>query len=314
MFRLVSLAGIVVLSLAAVPAGGASSRVVTPSLATLLSRHVPILVLHRAEQFQPVPVDGYLADSDLLRRTATGWEKVGGPLPRGEADLRLDQRYCQAREGVAAAPCYAAAEAAHHASPTVYGAGFRRRDRIALEYWLWYPYDDYSPTVPAGDLWQVHEGDWESVSVILDLRGRPLVVGCSQHGAGRRRDWTRVPRRGLRPLVYVAIGSHANYFTPGTQRFDPRVVDPLFISIIKQNGGQPVDHTGRGRVLRPRLVRVTSTTPSWMTFAGAWGEDEYLHVPGGLPVVSGGAGPRGPAFHEQWRRPIGDVLSWPSDP
>jgi len=315
MFRLVGLAGMVVLSLAVVPAGGASSRIATPSLATLLARHVPILVLHPQELFQPAPVDGFLADSDLERRTPSGWEKVSGPLPKGGADLRLNQRYCSAREGIAAASCYANAQAKHEfdSAPVVYGAAFRRGTRIALQYWLWYPYDDYSPTVPVGDLWQVHEGDWEAVSVILDLRGTPLIVGCSQHGAGRRRDWAKAPKRGLRPLVYVALGSHANYFTPGTQRFDPRVVDPLFISIIKQNGGQPVDHTGRGRIVRPRLARVTATSPSWMAFAGTWGEDEYIHVPGGQPVVvPGGAGPRGPAFHEQWRRPIGDVLSWPA--
>ena len=292
---------------AAGAAGGPS-----PSPATLLARHSPILVLHPAEQLRPSLVDGFLADSDLQRRTAAGWETIPGPLPAGGADLRLDQRACRAIDGVSATPCYASAEAAHEAAPVVYGATFRSGSRIALQYWIWYPWNPYSPTVPPGELWQVHEGDWEVVSVILDLRGTPLLVGYSQHSKGKRRAWARAPRQGPHPVAYVALGSHANYFTAGVQRFDPRVVDALLISVIEQNGGRAVDHTGKGPVIRPRVVRVTATSPSWMTFAGRFGESEYLHVPGGAPADSGGGGPRGPTFHRQWRAPVAEVLSWPS--
>jgi len=63
--------------------------------------------------------------------------------------------------------------------------------------------------------------------------------------------------------------------------------------------------------VRPRLVRVTATTPSWMTFAGNWGETGYVHFPNNPPIAYG-AGPRGPAFHAQWRHPVAEVLSWPS--
>ena len=202
-------------------------------------------------------------------------------------------------------------EAAHGGRPVVYGAALRRGNRIELQYWVWYPWDAYSPTVPPGELWQVHEGDWESVAVIVDLEGRPLTVGYSQHGKGVRRDWARAPRRGLRPVAYVALGSHANYPTAGTQRLDPRVVDPLFISVIRQNGQAAVDHTGNGRVVRPSLVRVTATTPSWMAFAGGFGEESYLRTPGGQPQAYSATGPKGPAFHAQWRRPVAEVMSWP---
>lgn len=288
----------------------AAAPMANPPLETLLAQHVPILVLHPAERLRPVAVEGFLADSDLFRKTSTGWEKVQAPLPAGGADLRLDQRLCRAIEGVAATSCYAAAQAAHGSAPVVYGAAFRRKNWIDLQYWLWYPYDDYSPTVPAGDLWQVHEGDWEAVSLILDLRGRPLVAGYSQHSAGKRRDWSKVSKRGVRPLVYVGLGSHANFFGPGEHPLDPRLVEPALISIIKAYGAAPVDHAGNGRVLRPKLVRVTTTAPGWMAFAGAWGEDGYVHVPDRDPIAAG-AGPRGPAFHQQWRSPVKEVLSWP---
>lgn len=290
-----------------VPVAGGTQGA-SPSLATLLARHAPILVLHPAEQFRPVPVEGFLADSDLQRKTATGWEKVGGPLPSGGADLRLDQRLCRAIEGVAASPCYAQAEAAHAAAPVVYGAAFRTKSRIDLQYWLWYPYNDYSPTIPPGEVWQVHEGDWESVSVILDLEGRPLIVALSKHCAGTRRNWATVSRQGARPIVYVALGSHANYFGVGTHRHSPSCWPRELRDIVRAL--KLVDHTGAGRKLRPRLVPVTSSRPSWMRFAGLWGEDGYVRFANNDPIAYRGS-PRGPAFHEQWRSPVKEASSWP---
>jgi Vacuolar protein sorting-associated protein 62 len=282
-----------------------------PSLAALLARHVPVLVLHPDESFQPVSVDGFLADSDLTRKTAAGWEPVPGPLPAGGADLRLDQRLCTAFDGLAATSCYVSAEAAHGAAPVVYGAVFRTRDRIDLQYWLWYPYDDFSPAYPATDFWEVHEGDWEAVSVILDRAGAPLTVAYSQHRKGRRRAWALTPKRGLRPLVYVALGSHANFPSPGEHPLVPPAVDQATINVMRAYGiAQPADHTAKGTVIRPALVRVTSRTPSWMTFAGAWGESGYVHIPGRDPLVAG-AGPRGPTFHPQWQRPVREEMSWP---
>ena len=303
------LAKVLVVTWLFVPAAGGAVDA-TPPLASLLSRHVPLLVLHPSEQLSPVPVEGFLADSDLLGRTGSVWSKVPGPVPSGGADLRLDQRLCQAREGVAATSCYVSAQAAHPSAPVVYGAAFRVTDRIDLQYWIWYPYNAYSPTVPPGDLWQVHEGDWEAVSVILDLRGKPLVLGLSRHREGARRSWSKVERRGVRPLVYVGLGSHANFFRPGAHRLDPRFVEPALISVIKAYGARPIDHAGSGRIVRPRLVPVTASRPSWMAYAGSWGEDGYVHFPGNEPIVAG-AGPRGPVFHEQWQRPVAEALSWP---
>jgi Vacuolar protein sorting-associated protein 62 len=281
-----------------------------PPLGALLARHVPILVLHPAERIPPAPADGFLADADLQRRAASGWEVVPGSPVRGGSDQRLDHRACRALNGVAATPCYAAAQAAHGAAPVVYGSAFRRGSRIDLQYWIWYPFNAYSPSVAPSELWQVHEGDWEAVSVVLNRSGKPLVVGVSRHSGGVRRDWARAPKRGRRPLVYVGLGSHANFFAPGAHRLDPRLVDPALIAVIEAFGGRPVDFAGVGRTVRPRLVRVSATTPAWMAWAGAWGEDGYVHLPGDTPMRYG-LGPVGPTFHEQWRRPVTEVLSWP---
>ena len=267
----------------------AASGAASPPLNTLLARHVPIFVLHPAETFSPVRVDGFLADSDLQ---GTG----------------LNQRLCRAIEGPAASPCYAAAEEAHGSNPVVYGKAFRTKTRIDLQYWVWYPFNDYNATLPPGEVWQVHEGDWESVSVILDLRGRPLVLALSAHCKGSRRDWATAPKRGTRPLVHVALGSHAGYFGRGLHPHSPDCWPRETRDIVRALA--LADRTGAGTTVRPTLVPVTEARPSWMRFAGSWGETGYLHFANNPPVAYG-TGPRGPAFHAQWRRPVTVAMSWP---
>ena len=172
-------------------------------------------------------------------------------------------------------------------APTVYGAYHRRGERIALQYWLFYPLNPYSPEVPSNPLFaQVHEGDWEVVTVILDRGGRPLTAAYSRHCSGAQRVWARVPKRGARPVVYVALGSHANYFGPGAFRLDERCW-PEQAVIVFENYGKPLrDFTGAGRTIAPRLARVTAASPRWMRFPGDLGRapgrllsSSDVHVP-----------------------------------
>ncbi len=297
------------MALAALALAGAGSAA-APSPQTLLARHVPLVVLHPAERFQPVPVDGFVADSSFEQRQPDGSWAPMPFVPTPGAPWRLNQRSCATRAGIAAVDCYAAADAAHQAQPTVYGAYFRRGDRVALQYWLFYPLNPYSPEVPPNPLFaQVHEGDWELVTVILDRAGKPRTAGYSRHCSGARREWKRVPKRGQRPLTYVALGSHANYFAPGSYPHDKRCW-PEQARIVFENYGKPLrDFVGTGRTISPRLVRVTATSPSWMTFAGAWGEDQIIFFP--QATFTYGLGPTGPAFKTVWKNPIGVPLSWP---
>jgi Vacuolar protein sorting-associated protein 62 len=291
------------------PAGAAAAP--APSPATLLAQHAPVVVLHPLERLMPVPVDGFLADSDLQQQMPDGtWVNVRGELPTSGGPWRLDQRLCAAKDGIAAVDCYAAAEAAHGATPTTYGAYFRRGDRIALQYWLFYPFNPYSPAVPqTPEYAQVHEGDWEFVTVILDRSGKPLLAGYSRHCSGAKRLWAKVEKRGQRPVVYVALGSHANYFAPGTFLLDKRCWPKEAVAVFEQNGKPLKDYAARGRIVSPRISRVTATTPSWMRFPGAWGEDQYIVFP--KVTFMYGLGPTGPAFKKVWKDPVGVPLKWP---
>ena len=293
---------------------GAAAAALPSTPAQLLARHAPVLVLHPSERFAPVPVDGFLEDSDLLVRAPDGtWQAATVPLAQAGRASRLDQRSCRAIDGPAALDCYAAAEEAHGASPTVYGAVMRTRDRIALQYWLFYPANLLGLAAAQGPFWQFHEGDWEAVTVLLDTRERPQLVGLSEHCAGARREWARAPRRGSRPIVYVALGSHANYFTPGRKTLSRRCWPKEAVAVADAYRIALLDSVGRGRTIAPAVSSVTATAPSWMVFGGTWGEDQYVHFPGVDPLRFG-AGPAGPAFHALWRKPVATVLGWPVAP
>ena len=97
-----------------------------------------------------------------------------------------------------------------------------------------YPYNPLTPDV----IWQAHEGDWEVVNVALSRQDEePLYVGYSQHCNGRTRAWSQTPRwRGHHPVVYVALGSHANYFTQGEHVFDEACLPAPVLAFFAQTG------------------------------------------------------------------------------
>jgi len=261
-----------------------------PSAAVLLARHAPVVVLHPAERSAPTNVEGFIADAAL----------VGG---------RYDVRSCSARDGLAALQCYDDAD--EPGPPVLYGAFFRGKAGIALQYWLFHAFDLWSPFVPQSlDYWKSHEGDWEAVTVLLDAGGRPSEVGASRHCGGARRAWARVERRGARPVLYSALGSHALYFEPGRYAQERRCWPKEALAVFAAYKVAVVDHAAAGRSISPRVVAVTAGSPAWMRFPGSFGESQYLHFP--QATFAYGAGPRGPAFHDLWKRPFAAPRGWPA--
>jgi MYXO-CTERM domain-containing protein len=126
-----------------------------------------------------------------------------------------------------------------------------------------------------------HAGDWELVQYRLDAAGRPVEAVYAQHSGAERCGWADVERRGGRPVVYLAAGSHAAYFRPGVR--DRTFPDP----------NDEAD--GRGAVARPRVEAVARGAPAWMRWPGRWGGARAGWVPGEMDS------PRGPAFQPQGR-------------
>jgi len=80
---------------------------------------------------------------------------------------------------------------------------------IVLQYYFFYAFNDWR----YHDGINFHEGDWEAVFVFLDPHTQQIkYVGLSQHHEGEYREWGDVEQWEHHPVVYVATGSHANYF------------------------------------------------------------------------------------------------------
>lgn len=161
--------------------------------------------------------------------------------------------------------------------------GHARRDRngrLWLQYWLFYYYNDFKIL---GNLLSggKHEGDWELVQIELDDDERPVRAVFTQHREAEVQPWERVVKHGARPLVYVARGSHANYFGAGTHWT-----------------GHWVDRAdGKGPRIDPALEIVETDTPRWLHWPGHWGDTK---ASGPLDSNS----PTSPASRRHWKDPL----------
>lgn len=106
--------------------------------------------------------------------------------------------------------------------PVYYGRVLRETDKASnhwtiLQYHYFYAFNDWRL---AANGMNHHEADWEMVAVYLK-NDAPHAVLFSQHGAGNVEKWGKVHlaidhhgNKTLHPIVYVALGSHANYSRP----------------------------------------------------------------------------------------------------
>jgi len=167
----------------------------------------------------------------------------------------------------------------------VYGHVVEDRDGATwLQYWYCYLYNDYNVLgVGAG----LHEGDWEMVQLRLGADGSPDHAVYAQHKHAEARPWDQVETvpGTRRPVVYVARGSHASYFEPGTKWT-----------------GIWFDYAD-GKRLSPERLRLVPVVDGdaavrWIRWPGCWGDTK----PHGSPADA--ESPRSPAAHKQWRDPL----------
>ena len=283
---------------------------------TLLETYQPVTHLDPVEQFGPASVQSFVADADLEQLIAGSWTLADaapdpGDLPGpGTGTWRLNQDSCTPTVQLGGLACYAVAGNEGAGASVVYGHVARVYD------------DVYSYTYPPSDfIWQAHEGDWEAVSVVLSEDEQPEYVGYSQHCLGQRRAWSSTPLLGTHPFVYVADGSHANYFTAGIHPINVQCIPPPAIAFLQAaHLPLPADHVfDGGEVAGPRDAGGTFTHvrpiddghPSWVSFPGSWGEAQYFHAPAPIGTVPFGTSPQGPSYHSLWVDPLGTLAGWP---
>lgn len=163
----------------------------------------------------------------------------------------------------------------------VYGHACRDRNgALWLQYWLFYYYNDFQllgPLITGGK----HEGDWELVQLELGQDERPTRAVMSQHKEAEIQPWAKVTKHGARPLVYIARGSHANYFSSGTH----------------WTGHWFDQADGKGPRIDPTVEIVTTDAPKWLLWSGRWGD-----TTAGGPIDSNS--PTSPGVRPHWSDPL----------
>ena len=176
---------------------------------------------------------------------------------------------------------------------TIYSRVTLEGEYIVIQYWLFYAFNP-------GSLNQ-HEGDWEMIEIVLDQTETALYAAYSQHSTGERASWNDVEKANkTHPRVYVALGSHANYFRPyqGKLGLENDVVGNGFT--LEPEDNQLVLLGEKGSENHP-------SSQDWLEYGGRWGDWAEL-----ADISLGRAGPRGPGHgenEEKWSKSI----SWGSD-
>jgi hypothetical protein len=137
----------------------------------------------------------------------------------------------------------------------LYGHVSRDGNWCWLQYWFFYYFNE--------KFMDRHQGDWEMVQIGFEHDpGGQKQVTCSQHDHAQTKQWHEIEARptadGEALVVYPARGSHANYFDSGMH------LRALANWIDYHDGGS-------GQPIRPEVVPIADTTPSWVTWPGRWG-------------------------------------------
>lgn len=243
----------------------------------------PFLHFTKGEKFYPTSVD-YIIGSCILINRITNATVDAAPSANTLGNYVDTSLFLSNRLGTLDA---IASDYASKVNAIGYYAYFHvvniNSSSTVIQYWFFYAYND-------GPL-NNHQGDLEVVEVFLDGSGTPVRAVYSQHGSGENAAWGDVELfDNTHPVVYVAQGSHANYFRSfqGKVGVENDIVGSDGISIMPDNS---------------TLVSMDINPPGWLNFHGRWG---YWGTD--QEVALGEAGPLGPMQNQngiRWADPQG---------
>ena len=251
----------------------------------LAERFAPILRYDSHELFIPIRREAYVGQTQLKEEEGRFQRLLEAvpvlrklPAVQGSCILLRGCHYFLDVRGVEPDPPKASqrayAELQTHLlrngeKPAVYAHVTHYDDsgQYAVQYWFLYLFNYRL---------NEHESDWEQITVRLDADKRPIDAVYSAHAGGNTREWSRLRRRGDHPVVYPALGSHANYFKTGRHRVE--IVCKRIIGSIKsclRGRTALVDvANGRGKNLAPGDYQLLEMTGP--VFIGSYGSGNYV--------------------------------------
>ncbi len=260
---------------------------------SLAQKYAPILYFEKEEELYPVAIQYHLSNSNLNQSTEDGNLLIDASPSIQELSLYTDpdaNYYLDNRKGTIndTGIIKDYQEKLATLGYVIYCHVLRDGNETVIQYWMFYAFNK-------GPL-NTHEGDWEMVQIILDSSNEPREAMFSQHISGQRAEWSQVEKDGEHMKVYVARGSHANYFRPYQGMLG------LARDVVGKNGKVLTPEDYILIVLGEKGEGNHPSEQNWIDFAGRWGdfgsyEDE----------LRGKRGPYGPVYRENgemWQNPI----------
>lgn len=135
-----------------------------------------------------------------------------------------------------------------------------------------------------------HVGDWEHCMMRFE-NGIPRGVFFSEHEGGQAYAYEAVEKRGERPVIYSAVGSHAMYAMPSSHSYilpfnllkdetdkgplwDPSLNNYAYHYDYTREYGEDTDDLLQPQSLLPAASNPYAPT-SWFHFRGRWGDEVY---------------------------------------
>ena len=262
--------------------GGSAAAMNDQQKAALAAKYCPVFHYVNGERCYPVDVEYYIAQCNLNRSqglnstlvTSTPSAQVLGNLTDPTAGYFLDNRYGTNYDDRVVERYASNASGRGY---TVYEHIYEVNGTIVIQYWMFYVF--YHGTYTS------HEGDWETVQIVLGSTLEPKEVVLSQHNGGYRVAWSDTERSGDHPNVYVAKDTHANYI-----RYYEGQLGIQFD--VVNNDGKVLGYDGyKLTALGNKGTGNHPSSQDWIDFSGRWGE-----WGNGLSEYASRGGTEGPAY------------------
>lgn len=232
-------------------------------LEQLIINNSPILYLHSSEKDFPSSIDKYLNNVNvvideiiqLVNPMQSELHRFSQQCPDiRRAHMKIRTTHGKLGDSTLQAPVYAIIQDFDNLAPNIY-----------VTYIYFYPYNSSYNILGLAQIGE-HHADIEHITIEFNRYHHPLRYYFAAHGnaEGSWYEPHEIEYEGIRPIVYVAKGSHASYNRPGIfPRFFGTVTD-------KTNKGYRWDPYCQ-IIWYPSEPNFTEDN-SWLFYPGKWGD------------------------------------------